>query len=148
VAALLADPTVSAIVGQRVYLARGPFGGISRELTPEAFSDGDLLTSVVVRMESRDAIPGRPIGGAIVAVQVIALWVYDQHSYDPIFEVIRAARRLLDRAPPPAPVADAVAWAETVWQGDGPEVLDAAMEPPCPVVTSRYAATIRELEVP
>lgn len=143
---LRANQGVTDLVGQRVYVGRGPFGGISKTTTPEAFNaDGDLLTSLVVRLETRDAIPGRPMGAdALPATQIIALWVYDQHSYDAIFDVVRACKRALHRVQL-APVHDHVAWTETVWSGDGAEQLDGAFEPPVPVVATRYTATVREL---
>jgi hypothetical protein len=145
--ALLDDPAVSALVGDRVYVGRGPFGGISKQVTPGAFdADGDLAVSVVVKLANRDRVAGRTFGrDAIDATQVIDLWVYDQWDYDRILDVVRACKRRLNGARDLRPVDDPVRWAETVWTGDGPEGLDQSFEPDLPFILSRYSARITDL---
>lgn len=141
--ALLEDAGAAAIVGARVYGAQGALGGISRDLTPEAFSaDLDLLPSIVVRMETRSARPDRLGRGVIAASQIIALWCYEQSGYDLIASVIRAAKQLLHFNASLRPVADPVNWTETRWTDDTPEQVDGALG--VPVRVSRYQAVIVE----
>lgn len=144
------DPGVSALVGDRVYIGRGALGGISREETPEAFDQmGDVLASIVVRLETRSADPERPQGrDALVAQQIIGLYVYDQRDYDRIFAVVRAIRTLLHQPRPIGrlkPVSDPVIWTDTAWFEDTAEQIDQSLNGGTPVVTTRFVATIREL---
>jgi hypothetical protein len=97
-------------------------------------------------MGTRQALPERPIGGGVAGTHFIELWIYDQHSYERIDEVRRAALALLDHNTSLKAVHDRVAWARTTWDSEPfGEQLDDALTPHCPVVMSRYAAVAREL---
>ncbi len=147
--ALKGDQRVAALVGDRVYVGIGPMGGISRQLTPEAFTqpDGELLPSIVVKLGPCVAVEGRPMGpDALPATQFIELWVYHHTDYRVIYEVIRAAKAVLAVNASLRPVEDPVAWAQTRWDSEPfGEQIDPNLTPPAPVVMSRYAATVREL---
>ena len=139
--ALLATPDVANLVGTRIYVRRGAWGGLSRELTPEAYSgDDELLPSIVVTLEARTTAPGRGGFGpdALVATQTIALWCYAQSGYDVIDQMVRAAKRRLNRARDLEPVSDPVHWIETTWAADTGDVVDPVLD--VPLVASRYSA--------
>jgi hypothetical protein len=142
IAALKASSEVTALVGTRVYPRQGLEGGISNQGTPEAFTaEGDLLPSIVVTLETRTAETTR--GGApkrIKAIQVIALWVYQARGYDPLWEVVRRAKRVLHRTGPMEPVTDPVSWLDTDWASDTAELVDQDLG--AALIVSRYAALI------
>jgi hypothetical protein len=140
---LAADAGVAAITGPRVYVRRGPYGGISNDETPEAFTaDGDLRPSLVVveevRTRAQDVSGGSPT--EIYGAQVVAVYAYQHEGYDHIDALIKACKRLLNnrRGVPIAPDI----WIDSDWSSDGPDQVDPALGRPVRVV--RFTVLLRE----
>lgn len=143
--ALADDPAVAAVVGHRIYGREGPYGGVSRDRTPEAFTpDGDLLPSLVVVLEGRRSTERTNALGpeTLPAEQTIAVWALQHEGYDQIKTLIRAVRWRLHRDRLLRPVTDPVRWVQTLWSDDSPETLDAALG--VPAMVSRFRAVITE----
>ena len=141
--ALKEDPAVTAVVGSRVYGRQGLLGGISRDVTPEAFdTDGRLMPSAVVVLEA--AVIRTDIGGRnlIAGTQTVQVWVscgYDR--YTEIKAALKAARHVLHGKNFP-PVEDVIAWADTRWASTSPELYDEALK--VPTMFSRFDITYTE----
>lgn len=139
---LSTDPAVTAIVGPRVYERQGVYGGVSRDLTPEAFNDdGDLLACLVVQMETRTVRPDRPGRDAIAANQVIAVFALAQHRYEQQEAALRAVTASLDGLRGLTPLKDThVRCVEIRWSEDTGALLDPALQ--VPMLASRFVAAI------
>lgn len=144
VAALLADATVAALVGERVYVRRGEYGGVSREATAEAFTDdGALLPSLVVWLETRrnTASADRQGRDTLTAAQGIAVGCMADDGYELVDQLVRAVRGVLHHPSPRLlPLEDAIGWADTRWDSDSGDLIDPALQKP--IVVSRYVATV------
>ena len=147
IARLLGTPAVTAIAGQRVYGRQGPYGGVSKEATPEAFTaDGDLLPSVVVWLEGRANGAERDRQGrdTLTARQTIAVGLLEQEGYGHVGQLRRAVKAALHQAQPrlEALEEDGIKWADTAWAEDSPELIDPALE--VPILIVRFVAVITE----
>lgn len=147
---LAADPAIDALVDGRIYGQIGDRGGISRNLTPEAFTvDGDLLLSLVVRMGVRVndserhpiSLPGLH---SRQSVFVEALCGVGVNPYDGIDQALRAVRRRLCLWEFPKPVNESQvkAWPETTFNHFGQPYIDEALQ--CPGNYVEVQALIRE----
>lgn len=139
---LAADLNVQAVVADRVYGRQGPYGGISRDYTPEAWNaDGDLQPSLVVQMETRTT-RAQPMGrDLIAATQVIAIFAFAQHGYAQQETALRACLASLHNLRGLVPVDDThMRCAEIRWSEDTGALLDPALE--VPILASRFAATV------
>lgn len=134
------DAAVQGIVGTRVFERQGPYGGVSRDETPEAFTpDGDLLPSLVVQMEVRSVRPDRPGRSAIAANQIIAVFAVAQRGYTQQEDALRAVTAALDGLRGLRPLRDThVRCAEIRWSEDTGALLDPALE--VPMLASRFVA--------
>ena len=144
---LKAAAGVASLVGTRVYERQGPYGGISRDATPEAFSDPDheLLDSLVVWLELRRASPEKGMGPeTITAEQTIAVAALTAApGFDGCRALLRAVKPVLHRPTPKlSPVADQVTWVDTRWSNDGPEVIEPELG--VPMIVARFTAVIVE----
>lgn len=137
---LRADAAVQAVVAGRVYQRQGPYGGVSRDYTPDAFGpDGDLLPSLVVRMETRTVRPDRPGRDAIAANHVVAVFAVAQHGYQAQEDALRAVIACLDGLRGLQPLDDLhVRCAEIRWSEDTGALLDPALQ--VPMLASRFVA--------
>jgi hypothetical protein len=141
---LLADEAVTYHTGTRVYIRRGPYGGISNDETPEAFTeDNELHPSLVVveevRTRAQDLSGGAP--RELYGDQVVAIYAYQQEGYGVIDALMRAAKRVLHRRRAPVSLSPHT-WIESVWDSDGPDLIDPALQTPVRVV--RFTVRIRE----
>lgn len=145
---LLDTEEITAVVGDRVYGREGPYGGVSEQATPEAFTDdGALRPSLVVWLEGRTATTGATRSGreTTTAQQVIAVAVMAERGYGEIRPLVRKVKRALHHPPPRAltPVDEpGVAWTDTAWASDSPDLVDP--ETGRPYVVTRFAAVINE----
>lgn len=144
---LVAATTVTALVGARVYGRRGRLGGISPDLTPEAFTgDGEILPSLVVVEEVRDAAQatkgGPPLD--IHSVHSLAVWCYQHGGYDVVDDLLRAVRGVLHRHTPAGPLAGLV-WIDCRWDSDGPDQVDPDIGLDACLRVARFNVTTREV---
>lgn len=135
-------PAVTNVVADRIFERQGPYGGVSRDQTPDAFGpDGDLLPSLVVQMETRTVRTDRPGRDAIAATQTIAVFAMSQFGYTAQEDALRAVLSTLDGLRGLRPLDDThVACAEIRWVEDTGALLDPALE--VPLLASRYAAVL------
>jgi hypothetical protein len=147
IAALGADPDVTALVGGRIRGRVALLGG----LQPGDFdADGVLVgPSLVVVLESRTRegqAPDTVEQRVVAARQAFALYGYapEADGFEAIRAVHRAARRVLHRARL-APLEEVgVRWRDTRWQSLAPEQVDSAYTPGIPVMVARYDAVIAD----
>ncbi len=140
-------PAVTAVVGQRVYGRQGLLGGVSRDLTPEAFNeDEQVMTSLVVVLESRVVRTDGDSRESIGSTQTFQVWAVGV-DYPQIKQALHAARAALHRstergAPLRAVEEPDVKWTDTRWASTSPELHDEALR--APTMFMRFDATITE----
>lgn len=141
---LRADEGVQAVVGPRVYERQGPYGGVAKEIAPEAFdADGDLLPSLVVQMETRTTRAQSLGRDRIAATQTIAVFAVAERGYEAQEQALRAVLACLHNLRGLRPVHDThMAVAEIQWAEDTGALIDEALG--VPMLASRFAAAITQ----